>query len=82
MEAPKTVQIENGEMMPLFEYKKRLAIKIVPTGIILGAISATAFNSFEKGSWKYALMGMAIGGLLATFVLTNKFDKIDESYNK
>ncbi len=66
--------------MDIQEYKKRLAIKMLPAGFILGGVIGFAYKDWNiKNSWKFALGAAALGTIAATIILSYKFKKIDES---
>ena len=82
-ETPKTVQLTDGTVVSLSEYKKSIAIKILPAGFILGGIVGFASKDWNlKGSWKFALGTAVLGTFAAAIVLSWKYNKIDDSYTK
>ncbi len=82
-ETPQTFRSSDGKVISLQEYKKALAIKVLPIGFILGGVVGLALKDWNiKESWKFALGASILGTGVAMVFLHQAYNRIEKPANE
>ncbi len=76
MENKTTVQV-GDKILTLKEYKIKEIKRVMPLGLLLGALLGCSFSGlYKKNMLKYCLLGGVAGVITSGIILQNKFDRI------